>query len=206
MCQRWGYWAEPHLGSQLTCIVGLDFLLWVVLDTETQWDHFSLSLSLCCFPFLHSLSLSLSLSRSTGDCSLGLVWSLSRVGLFFLLTVLPIFSLLLPALLQARSLRRSYGSTFRMTLRTLFRHFSRAWVPLEPQHCRRSPRWVPIVSTKNEVIWAEPHLGSQLTCIVGLNFLLWVVLDIETQWDHFSLSLSVAFLFYTLFLSLYFSP
>ena len=32
------------MGLQLICVLGLDFLLWVVLGTKTQWDHFSLPL------------------------------------------------------------------------------------------------------------------------------------------------------------------
>ena len=40
--QKWGGWAEPHLGSQFICNMGLDFLLWVVPYTETQWNCLSL--------------------------------------------------------------------------------------------------------------------------------------------------------------------
>ena len=37
-----GLWAKLDLGSQLICMVGLDFLAWVVLGRVTQLDHFSL--------------------------------------------------------------------------------------------------------------------------------------------------------------------
>ena len=68
-----------------------------------------------------------------------------------------------------------------MTPRMPFRYFSQARVPLEPQRCRRAPRWAPIVRTKDRVIGPNPYLGSQLICMVGLGILLWVVLDLETQ-------------------------
>ena len=111
-------------------------------------------------------------SRSTRDCPLGLVRSFSRVGHFFSLVVLPIFSFLLSALSPARPPRRSYGSVFRVTPRMPFRHFFRARVPLEPQCCRRAPRWASIVRTKDRVTGPNHYLGSQLICMVGLGILL----------------------------------
>ena len=50
-------WAGPHLGSQLTCMVGLDFLHWVVLNTKAQLNHFSLLWGLSPFLTLFSLCL-----------------------------------------------------------------------------------------------------------------------------------------------------
>ena len=143
------------------------------------------------------------MSRSTRDCLLGLVWSFSHTGHFFSLVVLPIFSFLLSTLLPARPSRRPYGSTFRVTPRMPFRHFSRARVPLEPQRHRRALRWAPIVRTKDGFVRPNHYLGSQLICMVGLSILLWVVLSLETQWDHFSLFLYVFFLSDPLFLSLF---
>ena len=34
-CQKWGGWAESHLGTQSICNMGLDFLFWVVPYIET---------------------------------------------------------------------------------------------------------------------------------------------------------------------------
>ena len=52
-------WAQPNLGSQLTCMVGLSFLLRVILGRNSMRSLFSLSLS----PpdFFHPLNSSLSL-------------------------------------------------------------------------------------------------------------------------------------------------
>ena len=141
------------------------------------------------------------MSRSTRNCPLGLVRPFSHARHFFLLTVLLILSFLLSTLSLGKSLRRIYGSAFRTTPWMPFRHFSRAWVPLEPQLRKRAPRWAPIVCTNDRFTGPNPYLGSQFICIVSLSILLWVVLDLETQWDHFSLFLFVSS-FQTLFLSL----
>ena len=65
-CQKRGYQVGCHLGSQSICIVGLSFLLWVVLGTETQQNYlffwitlFSLLSQLLCEPFNNIFLLSL---------------------------------------------------------------------------------------------------------------------------------------------------
>ena len=59
------------------------------------------------------------------------------------------------------------------------------------------------VHTKDGFAGPNRYLGSQLICIVGLGILLWVVLGLETQSDHFSIFFYVFFLSDPLFPSLF---
>ena len=140
------------------------------------------------------------MSRSTKDYLLGLVRSFSHAEHFFLLTVLPIFSFLLSVLSLARSPRRSYRSTFRVTPRMPFRHFSRARVLLKPQHCKRAPRWVPIVCTKDRVTGLNPTWAHNL-------FVWWVWVSYFRSFYILRLN-EITFLSFSmfLFLRLSFSP
>ena len=54
----------------------------------------------------------------------------------------------------------------------------RLTIPVRPQS------WLPGLN----LIWARPNLGSQLTCMVGLSFLLRVILGRDSMRSLFSLS------------------
>ena len=52
----------------------------------------------------------------------------------------------------------------------------------------RPQGWIPGLN----LAWARPNLGSQLSCMVGLSFLLQMILDRDSIISLFSLSLSLS--------------
>ena len=57
--------------------------------------------------------------------------------------------------------------------------FNLSMTPVRPHS------WIPELS----LAWARFYLGSQLICVVGLSFLLWVILDKDSMRSLFSPSL-----------------
>ena len=84
--------------------------------------------------------------------------------------------------------------------------FPSTQVLTKTQLCRRSPQTSPIMRPQGwipglNLAWARSSLGSQLTCMVGLSFLLQMILGKDSMRSLLSLSLSLS-----LFLSLSFEP
>ena len=82
-------------------------------------------------------------------------------------------------------------------------------VPTKPRLCKRFPQTAPSVRPHSwfpglNLTWARTNLGSQLTCMVGLSFLLQVILGRDFNEITF-LSLSSRF-FSSLFLTPISSP
>ena len=66
-------------------------------------------------------------------------------------------------------------------------------VPTKSQLRKRFPQTALIVHPRNwinglNLTWARSNLGSLLTCMVGLSFLLWMILDRDSMRSLFSLS------------------
>ena len=106
--------------------------------------------------------------------------------------------LVLTSLLSSLSLsgppRGPHGSALNLISKMSFRHCSLHSGPYQPRLCRIFPQTAPIVLPHSwipglNLTWARSNLGSQLTCMVGLSFLLRVILGGDSMRSLFFFSL-----------------
>ena len=112
----------------------------------------------------------------------------SEARFFLRLLALLVFTTFLSSLPPYGPLRGPSGSTLGMASRISFRHFSLHLGPYQTTTLQEIPTDGANCTPPQLDSWAQPNLGSQLICIVGLNFLLLVILSRDSMRSLFSLS------------------
>ena len=129
-------------------------------------------------------------ARYYSEC---LIRPFSEARLFLRPLALPFFMSFLSSLPPCGPLRGPSGSALGMASKISFRHFSLHLGPYQTTTLQEIPQTAPIVRPHSWILglnltWAQSNLGSQLICIVGLNFLLLVILGRDSMRSLFSLS------------------
>ena len=114
-------------------------------------------------------------------CSKCLIRPLSKATLFLRQFVLLVFTSFLSSLPPSRPPRMS------------FRHCSLQLSPYQTTALQEIPTNGANCAPPQLVSWAQSNLGSQLTCMVGLSFLLRVILGRDSMRLLFSFSLLPSF-------------
>ena len=129
-------------------------------------------------------------ARYRSEC---LIRPISEARLFLCSLTLPVFTSFLSSLPPYGPLKGPGRSALGMASRISFRHFSLHLGPYQTTALQE-------ITTDNANcapplldFWAQSNLGSQLTCTVGLSFLLWVILGRDLMRSLFSLSLLTIF-------------
>ena len=156
------------------------------------------------FPPVRNLSLTYVTAQSLGPfpCVGHTPWRPISFGVFnttllqgqivLLPTRAPVFTSFLSSLLPCGPPRGPSGSALGMASRISFRHFSLHLGPYQTTALQEIPIDDANCAPLQLDSWAQPNLGSQLTCMVGLSFLLRVILGRDSKR---SLSLSLLSIF-----------
>ena len=113
--------------------------------------------------------------------------------LFFLSLAFPVFTFFLSSLSPCGSPRGPGGSALSLAFRISFRHSSLHLGPYQTTALQEIPIDGANCAPPLLDSWTKSNLGSQLTCIVGLSFLFWVILGRDSIRSLFSLALLTIF-------------
>ena len=115
--------------------------------------------------------------RGARYCSECLIRPFSKAKLFFRQFALSVFTSFLSSLLPSGPPRGPYGSALSMASGMSFRHCSLQLGPYQTTALQEIPTDGANYAPPQLVSCAQSNLGSQLTCMVGLSFLLQVILS-----------------------------
>ena len=127
-------------------------------------------------------------------CSKCLIRPLSKATLFLRQFVLLVFTSFLSSLPPSRPLRGPRGSALGVASRMSFRHCFLYSGPYQTTALQEIPIDSANCASPRLDSWAQSSLDSQLTCMVGLSFLLQMILGRDSMRSLISLSLSLSLL------------